>query len=468
MRGHRNTAKRLAWVRKTYPEDVYLRTAALVLSGGGMARLNFLATTIAAQLPAMAVRPWGAGYFTAFDYWARQNEQGLVYQGGGACPGRAVLRQVGWPDRPQGSYREAKNFLLEVGRPHAAAFWAGAGGQGPNQQIAARAARQRADRLMELETHRPFDPLIPWIAGIINRQVKSLERASKRRARGYGVPGRDPNNLGRLLQTYTAQLVQLQTHLSDLSDWFHSQRPQLPRDPDVALRASQEWHASLQRDLEGKERAFVRDSGRIVKRWSDKWTLREMGPLPEAEADLVDHRHPDHRKAVKALELVGDQLGHCYGTDGAIGYLRKIEEAEATMYTLFTPDGVPKVSIFVEALCRGGQPARVEQIRGAQNALPDPKYYPKLRSALAFIFGYKPKDAWQHLDELGEASVTLDVQGVNVRQFLGQGRSTLSRLFQPIHDLPDLVEKSPKLRAMDKVLGLVRSEQRSAVASGAP
>ena len=466
MRGHRNTAKRLAWVGKTYPEDVYLRTAALVLStmDGGQNRGYY-----PRELPDMALSPWGAGYFTAWDYWARRHEQGLVFQRRAPDPeARSVLRQAGSPGIPTaisaGRYREAKNFLLEVGRPEGAAFWSGAGGRGPNQQIAARAARQRADRLTDLATHRPFDPLIPWIAGIINRQVKSLERASKRRARGYGLPARDSNNLGQLLETYTAQLIKLRTNLSDLADWFHSQRPQLPRDPDVALRASQEWHASLQRELEGKERALVRDSGRIVKRWSDKWTLREIGPLPDAEADITGRRRDAaYYEAVKAMDLVGDMLGHCYGSEGGYTrYARMVEQGDATMYTLFTPQGVPKVSIFVEALCRGGQPARVEQMRGAQNDLPDSKYYPKLRSALAFIFGYKPKDAWQHLDELGEASVALDVQGVNVRQFMGQGEEYFEQLFQPIHDLPHLVEQSPKLRAMDQVLGWcgVNKDQR--------
>ena len=31
MRGRLNTAKRLAWVKKTYPEEVYIRTALIAL-----------------------------------------------------------------------------------------------------------------------------------------------------------------------------------------------------------------------------------------------------------------------------------------------------------------------------------------------------------------------------------------------------------------------------------------------------
>jgi len=310
--------------------------------------------------------------------------------------------------------------------------------------------------------------LIPWVAAIINRQIKELNKQSKILARGYGKAitedGVPLSNPAALVEDYLDYmkggrddlferhglvggpfpefgLGMLHRGFSDLSDWLTSERPQLPRTIGEALVRSRRWHAEMERRLKKSEVKLVKDAGTVVHRWRDGWTLRKLGPLPDL-AGLEQER------ATTAMELVGDMLGHCYGSDGMPRYAREIRDGEASMFTLFNSQGVPKVSIHLIL----SPEWNVEQLRGAQNDLPDPKYYPRLRSALAFIFGYKPKDSWQFIEQLGEAAVVLDPKYIQPRDFLGKGERHFENLFQPISEMEGLVEKWPKLQAMDKVM----------------
>ena len=125
------------------------------------------------------------------------------------------------------------------------------------------------------QNRTPIDPLVPWIARMINDHRKEIEREWR------GGKFRSDLSPGERAAR-RRNLVLLQRHRSDLIDWFHGAHPQLPRTIPEALDASAVWHREMAEQLQArsKREAMRRLSADVVKRWKDGWTVRLITSRP--------------------------------------------------------------------------------------------------------------------------------------------------------------------------------------------
>ena len=258
--------------------------------------------------------------------------------------------------------------------------------------------KQRLLRLFENLTQRvgdKLDPLLPWLA----REVK---KGRITHSDAYGDPGRlytkEPaldedgeqlfNPLGhpQSLKPAYEELPLTGADLSHLADWYHSNHESrrgvdlMQHDwPSIKGKVG-EWDDYLKAQQELAEQRQA-EGGEVVYDYGDGWTLRRLGE--------------DH------LGFEGDAMGHCVG---GYGYGDKVASGDTQIYSLRDPKHQPHVTMELETthhrnpmtgeLSTDEMPtpedywsaehavperARVVQIQGKGNEIPNPEYQARMK-----------------------------------------------------------------------------------------
>lgn len=377
MRGRLNTAKRLAWVKKNYPEEVYIRTALIALDPDQHAESEKKGR----ELMEVALSAWGQ--------YAPEDE--------------GELADLSFSEFFIGEFPERVHRFIERVAP-------------PNMRPT------------------PIDSLIPWIAQQINRDRKELKKA---RAARRGQPRSTVNSFEAMRAKRLRALTSLWRWQGDLLDWVAAERPNLSRIPLAeAIGRTRVWHEEMEERMEQiARRQSVRDAGKVVRRWRDGWTMREIGTRPD-----------DLRVNIKELQAVGAALKHCYGNPGtARRYADEMGEraVRKRIYVLFDPKGDPHVAVDLrigrEDQRRGDVHKRwknrpklpvasdtpiyandIIQVRGKSNRVPKERYRKKTLQFLAKLMDWKLNKLPAYGTELDEAGFLLEPQD-QLQWFLNMG-----------------------------------------------
>jgi hypothetical protein len=276
---------------------------------------------------------------------------------------------------------------------------------------------------LQSSARAPYDPLIPWVAKVVNAELKAVARARR---------------MGDEVERQAAairSLAFLGRKIQDLTDWFLAERPNIGRmDLEAALDASHEWHRDLQFRIDEKQKKDMRSAGLVVHRFRDGWTMRRLG---QDGGHGVGILRPG---PVEELILVGRRLQHCYGQRSvAEEYLRLIQHHSHELYVLFTPKGEPKVGLWVDHREALDWP-QIEQLRGKQNDPPDEKYFRHLRLFIRKLFGgLREKQLPRQILSLGEALVMLS-EAEQIEGLTRYGKGPISEFYYELEGSGGVLE----------------------------
>jgi hypothetical protein len=173
----------------------------------------------------------------------------------------------------------------------------------------------------------PADPLFPWMATQLAREVKKTK------------PPYDASNSG----DYYVHLDEFRSKGTMLAQWFVDTKPNLTKlDAADVLNEAYEW--ALERE-EGEK--AQKQQGEVVHTFKDGYTVQKL-------------------TTEKQLEAEGDVMQHCVG-----GYYDEVRRGKTEIYSIRDPKGRPHVTIEFDP-----KALRVKQVQGKQNAEPAPKYQP--------------------------------------------------------------------------------------------
>ena len=386
-RGRLNTAKRLSWVKKNYPSEVYVRTAIIALDPNAGPGMDF-SYPDRRHLVDVGLKDWGQ-----YDLSELQYSRAAVF------------------DRTKQQREDRKKQLRK-----------GASEQsyeeihtGNIQDLVRRFIRERAP---EGAAGHPIDPLIPWIAQNINRHRKELRRLRK------GWEGKTTRQSdGILIERKLHRLSSLYRSLQHIMDWVAAERPNLSQiTMGDAISKADLWHEENAERMRLRAKGqSVAKAGAVIRRWKDGWTMREIGTRPD-----------DLQVNVQELRAIGEQLQHCYGDAGtARVYADDMRGVRKRMYVLFDPKGAPHVAIDLRVAREDQRRPDVHekwkkrpklpvasdvpiyandiiQVRGKNNSVPqNEKYRAKTLEFLSKIMDWDPKHLPWYSDELDEAGYLL-------------------------------------------------------------
>ncbi len=217
-------------------------------------------------------------------------------------------------------------------------------------------ARRAVERVSSRD--REVDVIVPWLAAVVSRQVKEVERAAANvRYEWKRAVAEDEEYRWESANTYTGKLYTAQRRYEQEKRNFYDLETTLNRRSAAIAMWAVDTHPNLMAmsfwevlDEASAHQREVREvpQGRVEYRWPDGWTIQKLGP--------------------EALRVEGEIMQHCVGE-----YCAAVESGESIIYSLRDPDGRPHATI--EVTPEGeGYIEMVRQIQGKQNAPTKPEY----------------------------------------------------------------------------------------------